>query len=128
MEKNSKTPTTESPRVRMKAELRVYYGPSQKMLLYGFSVDMSSGGLFLNTEAQFSVDDRLILSFTLPDVDKTVTCRAMVAWVNSKDEPRKPELPAGIGIRFLDPSTEYLESIQSLLKHNGVEVVSEPEK
>ncbi|RLB60991.1 MAG: hypothetical protein DRH08_14540 [Deltaproteobacteria bacterium] len=128
MEKNSKTPTTESPRIRMKAELRVYYGPSQKMLLYGFSADMSSGGLFLKTETQFSVDDQLILSFTLPDVGKTVTCRATVAWVNLKDEPKKPELPAGIGIQFKDPSAEYLESIQSLLKHDGVEVVSEPEK
>ena len=125
---NPEIPTTEKLRKSLKAELRVYYGPSQKMLLYGFSVDLSSGGLFLNTEAQFSVDDKLILSFTLPDVDKTVTCRATVAWVNSKDEPRKPALPTGIGIRFLDPSAECLDSIQSLLKHNGVEVVSEPEE
>ena len=54
MEKKSDTPTTESPRKGMKAELRVYYGPSQKMVLYGFSVDMSSGGLFLKTETPFS--------------------------------------------------------------------------
>jgi uncharacterized protein (TIGR02266 family) len=98
------------------------------MLLYEFSVDMSSGGLFLKTDALFSVNEQLILSFTLPDVNKIVTCKAKVAWVNSKDEPSKPALPAGIGIQFIDLSTEYLKSIQSLLEHNGVEPVSESVK
>jgi uncharacterized protein (TIGR02266 family) len=121
---NSERPTAEEPRELFKAELRVYHGPAQDMLLHGFSVDMSSGGLFLKTETPFSVDDSLVLSFTLPDVNKIVTCRAKVAWVNFKDEPRKPELPPGIGLRFVDPSPEYLESIQSLLKHNGVEPIS----
>jgi uncharacterized protein (TIGR02266 family) len=125
---NSEIPTTESPRELLKAELRVYYGPSQNMLLYGFSIDMSSGGLFLKTDTLFSVDEQLILSFTLPDVNKIVTCKAKVAWLNSKGKPSKPALPTGIGIQFIDLSTEYLKSIQNLLQHNGVEPVSEPVK
>ena len=128
METNSEIPKTENPRKCLKAELRVYYGPSQKMLLYGFSVDMSSGGLFLKTETPFSVNETVMLSFTLPDVNKIVNCRAKVAWVNLKDELRKPELPTGIGLKFIDLSTEYLKSIQSLLKHDGVEPISEPVK
>jgi len=125
---NPEISATESPRECMKAELRVYYGPSQKMVLYGFSVDMSSGGLFLKTEIPFSVNETVLLSFTLPDVNKVVNCNAKVAWVNLKDEPRKSELPTGIGLQFLDLSTDYLMSIQSLLNHGGVEPVSEPEK
>ena len=125
---NPEIQTTESPRKCMKAELRVYYGPSQKIVLYGFSVDMSSGGLFLKTETPFSVNETVLLSFTLPDVNKVVNCSAKVAWVNLEDEPRKPELPTGIGLQFLDLSTEYLMSIKSLLNHDGVEPISEPEK
>ena len=121
-------PTTESSRTPLRAELRVYYGPSQEMVLYGFSVDMSSGGLFLKTKTRFSVNDKVLLSFTLPDADKVVNCSAKVAWVNSQDEPKKPELPPGVGLQFLDLSTEYLMSIQSLLKHDGVKSISEPEK
>ncbi len=128
METNPEIPKTESPRTCMKAELRVYYGPSQKRVLYGFSVDMGSGGLFLKTETPFSVNEQVMLSFTLPDVNKVVNCSAKVAWVNLEDEPSKPELPTGIGLQFLDLSTEYLMSIQSLLKHDGVESISEPEK
>ena len=119
--------TTENLRTPLQAELRVYYGPSQEIVLYGFSMDMSSGGLFLKTETSFSVNDKVLLSFTLPDADKIVNCSAKVAWVNLKDEPKKPELPAGVGLQFLDLSTEYLLSIQSLLKHEGVKSISEPE-
>ena len=121
-------PTTESPRKPLRAELRVYYGPSQDRLLYGFSVDMSAGGLFLSTEAPFHVNEKVMLSFTLPDVKKVVNCSAKVAWVNAKDAPSKPGLPAGVGLQFLDLSTEYLASIQSLLKHEGVDFISEPEE
>ena len=127
METKATTPTTENSRTPLQAELRVYYGPSQKIVLYGFSVDMSSGGLFLKTETLFSIDEKVMLSFTLPDADKIVNCSAKVAWVNLKEEPKKPDLPAGIGLQFLDLSTEYLLSIQSLLKHDGVNSISEPE-
>ena len=120
---DSKMPGTENPREHLKVELRVYYGPNQKLMLYGFSIDMSDGGLYLKTEFPFTVDEKLLLSFTPPDENNTVTCRAKVAWVNLKDEPRKPELPQGIGIQFIDLSEEYLESIQNLLKHNGVEPI-----
>lgn len=121
------TQTTENLRTPLQAELRVYYGPSQEIVLYGFSMDMSSGGLFLKTETSFSVNDKVLLSFTLPDAEKIVNCGAKVAWVNLKDEPKKPELPAGVGLQFLDLSTEYLLSIQSLLKHDGVKSISDPE-
>ncbi len=75
----------------------------------------------METDTTFSVDEKVLLSFTLPDINKIVNCRAKVAWVNSKDEPKKAELPAGIGLQFLDLSEEYLSSIQSLLRHDGVE-------
>ena len=90
MATNSGAKQDGNPRKPMKAELRVYYGPSQKIVLYGFSVDMSSGGLFLKTETLFSIDEKVMLSFTLPDADKIVNCSAKVAWVNLKDEPKKP--------------------------------------
>jgi Tfp pilus assembly protein PilZ len=70
----------------------------KKCFFVALVLTMGSGGLFLKTETPFSVNDRLVLSFTLPDVNKIVTCRAKVDWVNLKDEPRKPELPPGIGL------------------------------
>lgn len=117
----------DNPRKHLTAELRVYYGAAQNMVLYGFSVDMSSGGLFLKTETPFAVDEKVLLSFTLPDVKKIINCSAKVAWVNSKEAPRKPDFPCGVGLQFLDLSTEYLASIQNLLKDDGVKPMSDPE-
>ncbi len=84
---------------------------------------MSSGGLFLKTDILFHVDEKLLLSFTLPGESKIVTCRSKVAWVNLKDEPMKPELPPGIGIQFVDFPEEHSELIQNLLKYNEVEPI-----
>ena len=118
--------STEKPRKPLNAQLRIYYGPSQNRVLYGFSVDMSTGGLFLKTETPFSVNERVMLSFTLPEVKKVINCSAKVAWVNLAEQPSKPGLPAGVGLQFLNLSTEYLASIQSLLERDGVEFISEP--
>lgn len=128
MRTNPEKPATEHPREALKAELRVYYGKSQEKILYGFSVDMSCGGLFLKTETPFSVDEKVMLSFTLPDTKKIVNCVAKVAWVNSKDKPKKTELPPGIGLQFLDLSADYVMAIQSLLQHGGIDPINERAK
>jgi Tfp pilus assembly protein PilZ len=85
METESEAQTTKNVRQRLKAGLRVYYGPSQSMLLQSFSVNLSSGGLFFKTEIQFSVDERLLLSFTLPEDNEPICSKARVAWVNLQD-------------------------------------------
>lgn len=120
MGKKTGMKTDESPRKVLQAELRVYYGPSQEKVLYGFSVDMSSGGLFLKTDSEFSIDDKVLLSFTLPDVKKIINCEARVAWLNTKGSLQKPALPAGIGLQFINLPQEYSNSIQSLLQHDAV--------
>lgn len=113
-----------TPRKRLTAELRVYHGASHKMVLYSFSVDISSGGLYLKTEVPFSVDERLLLSLTLPGESEALSCRARVAWVNSKDNPSKPDLPQGVGVDFVGLSTESLEAIQTFLKYVKIEPAS----
>ena len=124
METESEAQTTENVRQRLKAELRVYYGPSQNMLLHSFSVNLSSGGLFFKTEIPFSVDERLLLSFTLPEDNEPICSRARVAWVNLQDNSRRPDLPQGIGIEFVGLSEDSLMSIQTFLKYVEIEPVS----
>lgn len=106
---------------RLKSEMRVYYGPSQQKLLTGFTVDLSAGGLYLQTETPFKVDDKLILHFKLPEMKKIVTCNARVAWTNPADRPRKPELPAGIGVQFTNLPLDDLKSIRRFLEYNEIE-------
>lgn len=106
---------------RIKAQIRVYYGPAPQKLLSEFSVDMSTGGLYVKTAFPLPVDESLTLRLTLPDQKGMVSCNARVAWVNPKENPRKPELPPGMGIQFVDLSLEDMKAIKRFLEHNELE-------
>lgn len=106
---------------RIKAQMRVYYGPAPQKLLSEFSVDLSTGGLYVKTDFPLKVDESLTLRFSLPDQKRMVTCQARVAWVNPLKNPRKPELPPGMGIQFVNLSLEDMKSIRRFLEHNELE-------
>ena len=107
--------------IRIKAQMRVYYGPAPQKILSEFSVDLSTGGLYVKTDFPLPLDENLTLRFTLPDQKGMVTCKARVAWVNPKKNPRKPELPPGMGIQFVELSLEDMKSIRRFLEHNELE-------
>ncbi len=106
---------------RLRSEMRVFYGESHESLLSGFSVDLSTGGLFLKTDSPLALDESLILRFKLSDESRVVSCQARVAWVNEKENPRKPELPAGVGVQFVDISLESMKMIKRFLEYNIIE-------
>lgn len=107
--------------IRIKAQMRVYYGPAPQKLLSEFSLDLSTGGLYVKTDFPLPLDETLTLRFTLPDHKGMVTCKARVAWVNPKKNPRKPDLPPGMGIQFVELSLEDMKSIKRFLEHNELE-------
>ena len=107
--------------IRIKAQMRVYYGPAPQQMLSEFSVDLSAGGLYVKTDFPLPLDENLTLRFTLPSQKGMVTCKARVAWVNPKMNPRKPELPSGMGIQFVELSLEDMKSIRRFLEHNELE-------
>ena len=103
--------------IRLKAEMRVYYGKSPKKALSGFNADLSAGGIYLKTNCPLKVDENLTLTFSIPDQgEETVSCRARVAWVNHEKNKSRPEYPPGAGVQFLDLAPENLASIVSFLE------------
>ena len=106
---------------RLKAQIRVYYGSAPQKLLSEFSVDLSAGGLYVQTDFSLEVDESLTLRLSLPGQQGMVHCQARVAWVNPKENRRKPDLPPGMGIQFVDLSLEDLKSIRRFLEHNELE-------
>ncbi len=102
--------------IRIKVELRVFYGPHQSKLLTGYSVDLGAGGLFLSTTCPFDINDIVKLKFTVPGKeDKAVACNARVSWINQEDDQPKPEYPVGAGLQFVDMAPEDIASIVSFL-------------
>ena len=107
--------------IRLKSELRVYYGPTQQTILSGFSVNLSTGGIFLQTEYSFAINDRLVLIFSLPDQEKSVSCDARVAWVNRDSDAENNDYPSGVGLQFTDLSLEDVTAISGFIENYEVE-------
>ena len=99
---------------RTPVQMEVKYG--QQQLLTGYSVNLSTGGLFLETENPLSQDEALQLTFYLPNQNQPIACRGSVAWVNAPEVPSKPTLPSGMGIKFMDLELEQLHQIRAFLK------------
>ena len=103
--------------VRLKAELRVYYGDHQSKLLTGYSIDLSIGGIFLGTTCPFDVDDIVKLKLSIPgEEESTIFCDARVAWINYEDKRLKPEYPTGVGLQFVALTPENFSSIVGFLE------------
>ncbi len=73
--------------------------------LSGKCLDVSGGGMFIESKADISIGAVIDLSFKLPDrLSTQIKCRAEVSWPNHKPNPLKPHYPHGFGVKFLDLS------------------------
>ena len=107
--------------VRLKVEIRVYYGDHHSKLLSGYSVDLSIGGVFFFFFYPLKVDDNVILKLSIPgQEEKSVSCDARVVCFIFQGNPLKPEYPPGVGLQIKDLAMEDLQSIASYLEIEAV--------
>jgi uncharacterized protein (TIGR02266 family) len=78
------------------------------------SGNLSTGGLYLRTKLPLEVDDILSLSFSLPG-DLSISCEARVAWTNFDKNRRKPDYATGVGLQFLNLSSEELSTLEKFI-------------
>ncbi len=110
-------PTSFDSAARINARMRVCFGPGSRILT-GYSVNLSSGGLFLETDILLDVDDPLLLEFELPNSRRKIRCRGRVAWVNRPDIRLKSNFPSGMGVQFLNLSLDDMEALREFVKKN----------
>ncbi len=103
-----------SPRVKMR--FSVHYGVGNKEReLREFSINISTGGLFIETVDPPPVETPLRLEFLLPGQERPIRCIGRVAWLNAEDGQQNPQLPKGMGVQFVDMSLEDMRLIRSLI-------------
>jgi CheY-like chemotaxis protein/Tfp pilus assembly protein PilZ len=67
----------------------------------GKCLDLSGGGMFVESQADFPPGTEIELSFKLPGVPGAqLSCSAVISWLNRKPNPLKPHYPYGLGIKF----------------------------
>lgn len=97
---------------RFLARIAIFSGPSLKELVSDYSVNVSSGGLFIETDKILPLDTMLMVKFKLPGEEAVIACKSRVAWINEHFAPKKPSLPPGMGIQFIDLSIEDMHAIR----------------
>jgi uncharacterized protein (TIGR02266 family) len=88
-----------------------------------YTVNVSSGGVYIEADDILPVDTTLGIKFKIPDDDIIITCNARVAWTNEPGQLKKDSLPPGMGIQFLDLSLENLQAIRNFLKEGDLKPV-----
>ena len=68
----------------------------------GKCLDISGGGMFIETQADVAVGTLINMQFKLPDGPVTaIVCSGEVSWQNRKPNPRKSHYPNGLGVKFV---------------------------
>jgi uncharacterized protein (TIGR02266 family) len=106
---------------RFNVRLRVHYGAEAHALLCDYSIDLSTGGLFLACEDPLPRDTPLSMEFILPTSENAIRCNARVAWVNDQELRRKSALPTGMGVQFLDLTLSDMDAIREYIKSFNLE-------
>jgi uncharacterized protein (TIGR02266 family) len=102
---------TERGDKRIPVNVAVKFGVISGDIQSDYSVDINAGGLFLATDRLQAEGTLLHLEFILPDSGTSIKCLAKVAWVNGHDNRKKPQLPIGMGVRFLNLSESEIAAI-----------------
>ncbi len=104
---------------RIDARLRVRLAQDQS-LLTTYSVNLSTGGLFLEMADPLPAETLLNLEFDLPNSSGIIRCKGRVAWVNALDHRKKEQLPPGIGIQFMSLTMEDMDKIREFVKRQCI--------
>lgn len=111
------------PEQRRNIRLAIYIGPDQDKLMANYTVNVSTGGVFIEAKDILPVDTLLEINFKLPDNDTVIICNARVAWTNEPGQLKKDSLPPGMGIQFVDLSLDNLQAIRNFLKEGDLKPV-----
>jgi uncharacterized protein (TIGR02266 family) len=107
---------TERAAPRYSARLSIHFGPDADSLLSDYIINLSTGGVFLETFSLMPVDTPLFAEFVLPHKNTTIRCKAKVAWVNHPEMIKNPSLPVGMGLQFQDISMVDMDAIRDYIK------------
>jgi uncharacterized protein (TIGR02266 family) len=100
---------------RYLTRIAIFYGPYQKKILTDYSINMSTGGVFIESSMILPEDTELTVKFKLPHSEAIIIAKARVAWINDPLDLKKLFFPAGMGLQFLDLPMEDMHAIRTYL-------------
>ncbi len=103
-----------SPRIGTR--FKVFYEFEGENVMAKFTVNMSAGGVFLESEDILPDNTPLVMEFVLPGQEKKIHCQGKVAWGNPPGKKLVQALPSGMGVQFVDLKLEQMDAIRKHLQ------------
>lgn len=102
-------------RVHRRAPLRLelnYRDATGGNFLFEYSLNISKGGIFIETDTPLAMGSRLAIRFQPPGMEDELSVEGVVTWVNPADSSPNP----GMGVQWTDLSDEQYELIASVVQ------------
>ena len=81
-----------------------------------WAVNISRGGLFVNTRSPLEIGSEIKLIISLPDGNFPFDLIGRVTWVNAPSDGRHPGPAPGMGIEFLDVDAEKRSRLETFVE------------
>ncbi|MFU8804990.1 MAG: TIGR02266 family protein [Bradymonadaceae bacterium] len=85
---------------------------------YGFSIDVSEGGIFVAMRDELPVGSFVDLEFRIPDVEEPFEVLGEIRWHRTVYDPEGEVFP-GYGIAFMNLDDAGLEHIRNFIQTRG---------
>jgi uncharacterized protein (TIGR02266 family) len=102
----------QDPRIDVEVEIEIHYRTPQEFAT-AYTRNISGGGVFIRTPTPHALNQKVRLRFTLPGVDHRFDIPGMVVWANASPQSA---FPAGMGVKFTDPTLADAEVIKKFVK------------
>ncbi|HJZ88936.1 MAG TPA: response regulator [Polyangia bacterium] len=113
---------TDPDRPRVAGPLRVHFRSLDELVL-SYSNDLSRGGLFVETDddwSQLPLNSLLRLHLELPDQGGTISVMGRIVHVHTSQDAALSGKPAGLGLEFARNDHEWLQRIEQFIARSSV--------
>ena len=87
----------------------------------GTVMDLSVRGIYVATDFRLDTGTEIVLAFSLSEREEDLfQAKGVVRWINSEEERRKADYPAGFGLEFTAVTGDSLSILQRYLTRRGV--------
>ena len=97
---------------RVESRLAVQYGFGNDLDLHGHTLNLSSGGIYLESPEACSSGQEISLELVLPEHSRPLKLKGRVAWINQGEERSRKDLAEGFGIAFTSLTNMDVRSLQ----------------
>jgi len=97
--------------------IQYYCDDDPDKVLSSYSVNLSTGGMFIGPKELLPIDSPLNIEFILPEDGRIIKCSGRVSWLNHPESIINQDLPTGMGLQFMNLSMDDMDSLRKFIKN-----------